>query len=62
MTNAARQFIATFDALPAREQEAVLGQLLKRLVDVEYPTLTEYELNQAAEQIFLEYDHREATG
>ena len=62
MTNAARQLIATFDALPEGEQKAVLAQLLERLVDVEYPTLTEYELNQAAEQVFLEYDAREATG
>ncbi len=62
MTNAVRQLIATFDALPEGEQKAVLAQLLKRLVDVEYPTLTEYELTQAAERIFLEYDRREATG
>lgn len=62
MTNAARQLIATFDALPEREQKAVLAQLLKRLVDVQYPTLTDDDLNQAAEQVFLEYDQREITG
>lgn len=62
MTNAARQLIESFEALPEQEKHEVLGQLLRRLMEKPYESASDEELLGAADLIFQEYDRREAQG
>jgi hypothetical protein len=62
MTNAARQLIESFEALPEQEKHAVLAQLLRRLMEQPYDSASDDELIGAADLIFQEYDRREAQG
>ena len=62
MTNAARQLIDSFEALPDDEKHEVLGQLLRRLMDKPYASPSDEELTGAADLIFQDYDRREAQG
>lgn len=62
MTNAARQLIDSFEALPEQEKREVLAQLLRRLIDSPYPSPSDEELTHAADQVFQDYDRREARG
>jgi hypothetical protein len=59
MTTAARQLIDSFDALPEQEKHEVLAQLLRRLMNAPYATVSDDDLAQAADVVFQEYDHRE---
>jgi len=60
MTNAARELIDSFEALPEQEKHEVLAQLLRRLMDSPYSLPTDEELTQAADLVFQEYDRRES--
>jgi hypothetical protein len=60
MTNAVRQLIDSFEALPEQEKHEVLGQLLRRLMEKPYPAPSDEELTGAADLIFQEFDRREA--
>lgn len=62
MTNAARQLIDSFEALPEGEKHEVLAQLLRRLIDTPYSTPSDQELTRVADLVFQEYDRREAQG
>jgi len=62
MTNAAKQLLDSFDALPEQEQQEVLAQLLRRLMDTPYPSTTDDELTHAADLVFQDYDRREDQG
>jgi hypothetical protein len=62
MTNAARQVIDSFEALPEQEKHAVLAQLLRRLMEKPYDSASDEELIGVADLIFQEYDQREAQG
>lgn len=62
MTNAARQLIDSFEALPEQDKHEVLSQLLRRLVESPYHTPSDEELIGAADMIFQEYDRREVQG
>ena len=62
MTNAARQLIASFEALPEQEKHEVLGQLLRRLMEKPYGSPSDEELTGVADLIFQDYDQREAQG
>ena len=59
MTNAAKQLIDTFDALPEPEQQEVLAQLLRRLAAMPCPSVSDDELTQAADFVFQQYDRHE---
>lgn len=59
MTNAAKQLIDSFESLPEREKHEVLSQLLPRLMDTPYSSLSDEELTGAADVVFQEYDRRE---
>jgi hypothetical protein len=59
MTNAAKQLIDSFEALPEQEKHEVLSQLLRRLMDKPYSSPTDDELRGAADLVFQEYDRRE---
>lgn len=62
MTNAAKQLIDSFEALPEQEKHEVLSQLLRRLMDKPYSSLTDEELTGTADLVFQEYDRREGQG
>ena len=62
MTNAARQLIESFEALPEQEKHEVLSQLLRRLMQTPYESASDEELVGAADLIFQEYDRGEAQG
>lgn len=62
MTNAAKQLIDSFEALPEQEKHEVLAQLLRRLMGTPYSSLSDEELTGAADLVFPEYDRREAQG
>ena len=59
MTNAARQLIETFEALPEGEKRVVTMEILRRTALEDHPQLDEAELILAADQVFLELDRRE---
>ena len=59
MTNAAKQLLESFEALPASEQHEVLAQLLRRLMDSDYGTVSEATMLHAADAVFQDYDRRE---
>ena len=60
MTNAAKQLIDSFEALPEQEKHEVLGQLLRRLMERPYGSPSDEELIVAADLTFQEYERREA--
>lgn len=62
MTNAAKQLVDSFDALPEQEKHEVLSQLLRRLTEKPYGTPSNEELTGAADLVFQEYDRRETQG
>jgi hypothetical protein len=62
MTNAARRLIDSFEALPEEEKHEVLGQLLRRLLEKPYAAPSDDELTGVADQVFQDYDRREAQG
>ena len=62
MTNAAKQLIDSFDALPEDEKHEVLAQLLRRLMSTPYSSPSDEDLLQAADLVFQDYDRRENQG
>ena len=62
MTNAARQLIDSFEALPEQEKHQVLAQLLRSLMDKPYASPSDEDLIAAADLVFQEYDRREEQG
>ncbi len=56
MTNAARQLIDSFEALPEEEKHEVLAQLLRRLIGTPYSLPSDDELSYIADLVFQEYD------
>ena len=62
MTNAVRQLIDSFEALPEQEKHEVLAQLLQRLIGFPYSSLSDDELTHVADFVFQGYDRDEAQG
>lgn len=60
MTRAAQQLIQSFESLPEEDQREVLVELLRFPIEADYTSLSDEELLSSADQIFLEYDEREA--
>jgi hypothetical protein len=59
MSITAQQLLASFDALPETVKFEVALEILRRTKDFEFPPLTDDELIDNAEAIFLELDRRE---
>ncbi|HYU35958.1 MAG TPA: hypothetical protein VEW48_27685 [Thermoanaerobaculia bacterium] len=62
MTKAAQQLLRSFETLDEEDQREVLTKLLRVPLDANYPAPSDDDLRYAADQIFLEYDEREAEG
>jgi hypothetical protein len=60
VTAEAKHLIEDFEKLSDLEKREVLSELLHAAQHLEYPDMTEEELVSAANQVFLEYDRREA--
>ena len=60
MTQTAQNIISTFDHLPVSEQQEVTQILLRRILEVETPSISDDDLVLNAEEIFLELDRSEA--
>jgi hypothetical protein len=59
MSTTAQQLLASFDALPETAKFQVAFEILRRTRGFEFPPLTDDELIDNAEAIFLELDRRE---
>lgn len=62
MTNAVRQLIDSFEALPEQEKQEVLARLLRHLTGSPYASPPDDELTHIADVVFQEYDRDEARG
>lgn len=58
MTNAARQFLRSFQALPKTDQHDVLVELLRLPIEADYAAPSDEEFVRAADEVFLELDKR----
>ena len=61
MTAEAKHLIEDFEKLSDLEKREVLAELLHAAQLLEYPPTTEDELVSTANEVFLEYDRREAS-
>lgn len=59
MTTSVKEFLSTFDRLPESERLDVAVEILRRVVQFEFPPLSEEDLILNAEEIFLELDRQE---
>ena len=60
MGDAARHLLQSFEALSETERREVLEELLRRAAELPYSFPSDDELVQAADQVFQDFDHREA--
>ena len=60
MTANGKHIIDDFEKLPDGEKREVLARILTVSKHIEYPAIGDDELSAAADQVFLEYDRREA--
>ena len=54
------EIISSFDRLPGKEQKEITRIILLRNLEIETPSVSDQELLDSAEEIFLELDKREA--
>jgi hypothetical protein len=60
MGTPAENLIATFEQLPDAEKQEVASAILRRTLQIEFPSVSDEELVLSAEGTFLELDRREA--
>jgi len=60
MTEAVKELLDAFDALPVEEQREAAAELLRRILKGEAGDIPEGGLLAAAEALFLDLDAREA--
>jgi hypothetical protein len=56
----AQELLITFDNLPDAERIEVALEILRRLLNFDFPSLTDEDLVLNAEELFLALDHQEA--
>lgn len=59
MTAQIRHILESFDVLPEMEKQELAAEILRRSQWLDMPALTDEQLVGAAEETFLELDHRE---
>jgi hypothetical protein len=62
MGDAVRHFWRSFESLSESERREVLEELLRRATELPYSFPSDYELLQAADQVFQDFDRRWAKG
>lgn len=60
MTAFTQEILNTFDQLPNTEQLEVAVEILRRLLNFDFPPLTDEDLSLNAEELFLALDQQEA--
>ena len=60
MTAEAKHFIDDFEALPDEAKLEVLAEIIRISRNLDYPGISDGELVSAADEIFVQYDRREA--
>jgi hypothetical protein len=60
VTTQGKHIIEEFEALPDAAKREVLAELIRTSRFIEYPQVSEDELVSVADELFLEYDRREA--
>lgn len=60
MTALVQEILNRFDKLPSTEQLEIALEILRRLVNFDFPTLTDEDLALNAEELFLALDRQEA--
>lgn len=61
MSVKAQQLLEQFELLPEADRREVAAEILRRVLDIVWPPISEDELILNAEGIFLELDERELT-
>lgn len=59
MTTLAEEILKNFDRLPNPEQVEIALEILRRLVNFDFPPLTDEDLVLNAEELFLAFDQQE---
>jgi hypothetical protein len=60
VTAQGKHIIEEFEALPDAAKREVLAELIRTSRFLEYPQVSDDELLSAADELFLDYDRREA--
>lgn len=60
MTAQGKHIIEEFQALPDAAKREVLAELIRTSRFIDYPPVSDDELVSAADEVFLQYDRREA--
>jgi predicted HAD superfamily phosphohydrolase len=61
MNTTAMQLLDRFDQLPRNDQQDVAREILRRTVEFDVPPLSDEELVEQADALFLKLDEAEAT-
>lgn len=59
MTTGANDVLKSFERLSAGEQQEVASEILRRVIDLETPPLSDDQLAQLADELFVELDRSE---
>jgi len=59
MTTDIKEILNTFDLLSNNEKKDLAYEILRRTVQFDFPPLTDEDLIQSAERLFLDLDRRE---
>lgn len=60
MTASVQEFLNTFDRLPDSERVEIALEILRRVIHLDFPPLSDEDLVLNAEELFLELDKQEA--
>jgi len=60
MGTTAQLVLESFDRLSSKEKREVVDEILRRTHDLDWPPIDEESIDRIADEVFLEYDHREA--
>lgn len=60
MTVLAQEILKSFDRLPDVEQVEIALEILRRLIDLDFPPLADEDLTLNAEELFLALDQQDS--
>jgi hypothetical protein len=60
MSTDIKEILNTFDLLPDNDKKDLASEILRRTIHFDFPPLTDEELIQSTEKLFLDLDRRES--